>query len=50
MADGKIYLDMNLIINEEVEEEQPEMAKMKLQNIRDLTLCCIRPYFICGNI
>ena len=34
---GKIYLDMNLLINKEVEEEQPEMAMMKLQNIQDLT-------------
>jgi len=30
---GKIYLNMNLFENEEVEEEQPEMAMMKLQNI-----------------
>lgn len=29
---GRLYLDMNLLINEEVEEEQPEMAMMKLQN------------------
>lgn len=30
---GNIYLNMNLLINEEVEEEVPEVAMMKLQNI-----------------
>ena len=30
---GKIYLDMNLFENGEVEEEQPETTMMKLQNI-----------------
>ena len=29
---GKIYLDMKLLKNEEVEEEQPETTMMKLQN------------------
>ena len=33
MADGKIYLDMNLLNNKEMEKEEPEGTIGKFQNI-----------------